>query len=157
MPLRSRSWGDDKQVIEEIVFTSIEFPDHVPDAAFQQQVVTDGFKELNSHGPDDEVAPGVPWRVNALPEGFELAVSTRKSMADSQYPVDQLVYSDGLATVSVFIESPEAQTDVEAGFSRVGSTNAYSLTVNGRKVTAIGEVPRRTVEAIATSLTSFQD
>ena len=36
---------------------------------------------------------------------------------------------------------------------QIGSTNAFSLTVRGRRVTAIGEVPRQTVRSIATSLT----
>jgi negative regulator of sigma E activity len=34
----------------------------------------------------------------------------------------------------------------------LGSTSAYSLTLDGRKVTAMGEVPRQTVELIATSI-----
>ncbi len=38
------------------------------------------------------------------------------------------------------------------GFSKVGSTNAFSLTLSGRKVTAVGEVPRQTVRTIASSL-----
>jgi sigma-E factor negative regulatory protein RseB len=62
------------------------------------------------------------------------------------------VYTDGLATVSVFIEDPLTKTEVEEGFFRLGSTNAYSLTLSGRKVTAIGEVPRQTVQSIASSI-----
>ena len=52
----------------------------------------------------------------------------------------------------MFIEDPGTKADVSEGFSSVGSTNAYSLTLRGRKVTAIGEVPRQTVRTIASSL-----
>jgi negative regulator of sigma E activity len=38
------------------------------------------------------------------------------------------------------------------GYSTAGSTNAYSLTLDGRTRTAIGEVPRQTVRMIASSL-----
>ena len=152
MPLRSRLWGEDKQVIEEILFTQIEYPASIPDVAFHATIVTDGYTEVSSSDPAEEIVDGVPWRVGNLPEGFVLTVSTQKTIADSPNTVSHLVYSDGLATVSVFVDSAESQSDVAEGFSTVGSTNAYSLTSNARRITAIGEVPRRTVESIATSL-----
>ena len=89
-----------------------------------------------------------------LDRGTKAEDATQKSMAGSEYPVEHLVYSDGLATVSVFIENPNSRPEVAAGFSRVGSSNAFSLSLNGRQVTAVGEVPMRTVETIATSLTA---
>ena len=152
MPLRSRLWGKDKQVIEEIIFTSIEYPDSIDEAAFQPSVVTDGFTELRSRKPPAEIVSGIPWRVENPPEGFELTASTRKAIAGSEHPVEHLVYSDGLATVSVFVQDPANTTDLAEGFSTLGSTNAYSLTLDDRRITAIGEVPRRTVETIANSL-----
>ena len=54
--------------------------------------------------------------------------------------------------MSVFIEDPHTKSEVTEGFSKMGSTNAYSLTLRGRKVTAVGEVPRQTVRTIASSL-----
>jgi sigma-E factor negative regulatory protein RseB len=87
-----------------------------------------------------------------LPDGFELSAAARRRIAGSEYPVEHLVYTDGLATVSVFIEDPNSETEVGEGYIRLGSTSAYSLTLDGRKVTAMGEVPRQTVELIATSI-----
>ena len=87
-----------------------------------------------------------------MPGGFKLSVATQSPISGSEYPVEHLVYSDGLATVSVFIEDPKTTTDVGEGYSHVGSTNAFSLTLRGRKVTAVGEVPRQTVRTIASSL-----
>ena len=49
---------------------------------------------------------------------------------------------------------PKTKAEVGEGFSTVGSTNAFSLTLRGRKVTAMGEVPRQTVRTIASSLVS---
>jgi sigma-E factor negative regulatory protein RseB len=153
MPLRSKSWNDLEHVIEDIFFTGIEYPDELPDSAFVQTLDTDGFAELRSIEPEeDELAPETPWTIEGLPAGFELTASMLKTMADSQHPVHHMVYSDGLATVSVFIDSPDAETDVAEGFYTLGSTNTYSVTRDGRKITAIGEVPRRTVEAFVTSL-----
>jgi sigma-E factor negative regulatory protein RseB len=76
-----------------------------------------------------------------------------------------LVYSDGLATVSVFVE-PTAATGREVpsaarrsrpcrALARVGSGFAFSTVVQGHQVTAVGEVPAQTVEFIAHSVKSF--
>ncbi len=89
-----------------------------------------------------------------MPGGFKLSVATQSPIAGSETPVEHLVYSDGLATVSVFIEDPNTKAEVSEGFSTMGSTNAFSLTLRGRKVTAVGEVPRQTVRTIASSLVS---
>jgi sigma-E factor negative regulatory protein RseB len=90
-------------------------------------------------------------------------------------PASHLVYSDGLATVSVFIEAP--QTDAQRagtgggsgsadtapsapaeppmqGLARVGSGFAFSTVVQGHQVTAVGEVPAQTVEFIAHAVKS---
>lgn len=155
MPLKSKLWGENKEIIEEILFTSIEFPDSIPTSALEPTTETEGFTlyEADETGESaDYISEGIPWRVTQLPDGFTLSVSMQRPMAGSEYPVDHMVFSDGLATVSVFIEDKNTAADVAEGFSTVGSTNAFSLTVDGHKVTAVGEVPRQTVERIASSL-----
>ncbi|MEJ2298256.1 MAG: MucB/RseB C-terminal domain-containing protein [Woeseiaceae bacterium] len=62
-----------------------------------------------------------------------------------------IVYSDGLATVSVFIAS-EAAPD-SGGASSIGGSNSFSTTVDGYRVTAVGEVPAITLRQIATTMT----
>ncbi len=157
MPLRSKSWNGDGDVFEDIVFTTIEFPAELPDSAFVQTTDTSGYAVLQSSEPKEELAPEAPLTIDGMPAGFELTASMLKSMGDAQHPIHHMVYSDGLAAVSVFIDRPDAETDITEGFHRVGSTNAFSLTRNDRKITAIGEVPRVTVEAIATALSLQQD
>ena len=65
-------------------------------------------------------------------------------------PVVHILYSDGLANVSVFIE-PAKEKKI-ARRSRVGASNAFSIEVDGNQITAVGEVPAATVEQIATSM-----
>ena len=157
MPLRSKSWDGDITVFEDIIFTMIEFPAGLPDSEFVQTSDTNGFAVLQSSEPKQELAPEAPRAIDGVPAGFELTASMLKSMGDSQHPVHHMVYSDGLASVSVFVDRPDAETDIAEGFYRVGSTNAFSLTTDNRKITAIGEVPPVTVEAIATALSLQRD
>jgi sigma-E factor negative regulatory protein RseB len=154
MPLKSQLRDENGETVEQILFTQIDISDFIPASALKPTIDTDDFMWFRSpEVPAEEIAD-VPWHVSTLPGGFRLSAATESPIAGSKYPVEHLVYSDGLATVSVFIEDPKTHADVADGFSRVGSTNAYSLTLSGRKVTAIGEVPKRTVHSIATSLTA---
>jgi sigma-E factor negative regulatory protein RseB len=155
MPLKSQLTDENGEIVEQILFTDIELLESLPASALEPTIDTAGFEWLRppqSAELTSEVAPSVPWRAASLPGGFELSVATQSTIAGSEYPVEHLVYSDGLATVSVFIEDPNTQAEVGDGFSNLGSTNAYSLTLRGRKVTAVGEVPRLTVRTIASSL-----
>ena len=152
MPLKAQLRDENDEIVEQILFVQFEIFDSIPAAALEPTIDTAGFSWLRSEKAGSLPSSTVLWRAGTAPGGFKLAVATHKPLAGAEYPVEHLVYSDGLATVSVFIEDPKADADVVEGFSNVGSTNAYSLTLSGHKVTAIGEVPRLTVHQIASSL-----
>jgi sigma-E factor negative regulatory protein RseB len=151
MPLKSQLIGENGETVEQILFTEIDFVEEISASALEATIDTTGFTMLRP--PESaQVTESLLWRAASVPGGFRLSVATQSPIAGSEYPVEHLVYTDGLATVSVFIEDPNTKTEVGEGFSRVGSTNAFSLTLRGRKVTAVGEVPRQTVRTIASSL-----
>ena len=153
MPLKSQLIDDKGVIVEQILFTEIDLPDSIPAESLAATIDTTGFEMLRPPA-STPLAEGIPWRAAAVPGGFKLSVATQSPIAGSETPVEHLVYSDGLATVSVFIEDPNTKAEVSEGFSTMGSTNAFSLTLRGRKVTAVGEVPRQTVRTIASSLVS---
>lgn len=153
MPLKSQLEDERGDMLEQLKFTKIELPDSIPASAIASQIDTTGFRFVRAVPDQERPLAASRWRVGGLPAGFRLSFTTVKVMSGSDTPVEHRVYSDGLASVSVFIEDP-ANTEVEAmtGFSRVGSTNAFSRRLNGHTVTAVGEVPRTTVRSIAISL-----
>lgn len=151
MPLQSQLIDDQGRVVEQILFSEIEIPADIRPDELEPTLETTGFATLRA-AESAPLAGEIPWRAAAVPGGFRLSAATQSPIAGSDTLVEHLVYSDGLATVSVFIEDPATKAEVNEGFSNVGSTNAYSTTLRGRKVTAIGEVPRRTVRTIASSL-----
>lgn len=152
MPLKSELVDEQGNIVEQILFTEIDVLDEIPAEAVAATIDTTGFTMLEAPDSPQLAQQAIPWRAAAVPGGFKLSVATQSQIAGSEYPVEHLVYSDGLATVSVFIEDPKTTTEVGEGFTNLGSTNAYSLTLRGRKVTAVGEVPRQTVRTIASSL-----
>lgn len=90
------------------------------------------------------------WQPARLPPGFRLASYSHKTGSDGVY--EHLVYSDGLAAVSVYVEQPDSEPSVNSGFSQVGTHNAYTRQQGALQITVIGEVPAITVKSIANEM-----
>ena len=98
----------------------------------------------------DSVASG--WRVDALPDGFKKIAEVRRQLRGKDAPVIQMVFSDGLAGISVFIEKSDSDEDDHEGLSSQGVIQVYSKLINGQLITVVGEVPPRTVMQVADSV-----
>jgi len=164
MPLKTQLCDGRGKVIEQIVFASLTLALRIPDSAFKPDVSTEGFQWLRNESPPAKESPenaSLVWNALKLPPGFKMAARSAQVMPGSTDPVSHLVFSDGLASVSVFVEmetktnneAPEEEEAAEES-SRVGSSSVYSTVMGGRKVTAVGEVPPATVRSIASSFSS---
>jgi sigma-E factor negative regulatory protein RseB len=92
------------------------------------------------------------WRVAPELPGFHKVVELKRRLGESR-PVGQMVYSDGLAAVSVFIEPLAARHDpVRTGLARMGAINIYTREVANHMVTVVGEAPALSVQRIADSV-----
>lgn len=155
MPLKVQVAGDDDVVVEQLLFSDISLPERIPESAVQPSVTIDTFTRQRSPAavppvPAATESPG--WRVESLPPGFTLRAVRSQRAATGSAALDHLVYTDGVASVSVFIEGGVTPMEQAEGPSRVGAANAWTTMTGGYLVTAVGEVPVRTVEAIARSV-----
>jgi sigma-E factor negative regulatory protein RseB len=168
LPLKSQLCDRAGRVIEQIVFSDLDVPASIDAALLKSSISTVGFQwirqELRAQRvPNQGNAPASGWVVVNPPQGFRLTV-TRVRNFGSAAPVQHLVLSDGLASVSVFIESSsDARSPANgsvsataqgaaAELSRVGSALAYSTETQEHRITAVGEVPANTLRAIVTSV-----
>ncbi|MGH8560951.1 MAG: MucB/RseB C-terminal domain-containing protein, partial [Nevskiales bacterium] len=78
-------------------------------------------------------------------------VHEQQLMPGQQQPVEHMVFTDGLATVSAFV-APAGAPGKFKGLSRRGAMTAYARMVDDFHVTVVGEVPQATVELIANQL-----
>lgn len=158
MPLKTQLIGDsDTMPIEEIRFTEISMPDTVAVSSVQTGLDTAGYSWMlqnNKPGPAIADKRVGSWFAENPPAGFELVMNAVVVTQDSPVPRTHLVYSDGLATVSVFVDMGVAASEQAQGLSMMGAANAYSVMRDGLLVTAIGEVPPRTVEQFVDSMRS---
>ena len=167
MPLKTQLCDSRGQVIEQIFFARLDMPESIPDSDLAPTVHTDGMRWVRQGASADNASAALAaYRASQLPPGFHLTVQGAQTIGGATAPASHLVYSDGLATVSVFIEQsssdsgapsaldPQAQAPEAPmqGLARVGSGYAFSTVVQGHQVTAVGEVPAQTVEFIAHSV-----
>jgi sigma-E factor negative regulatory protein RseB len=167
MPLKTQLCDSRGQVIEQIFFARLDMPESIPDSDLAPAVRTEGMRWVRQGPSQNTASPTLSaYRASELPPGFRLTVAGAQTIGGATVPASHLVYSDGLATVSVFVEAPPgdapgADSSASApaeppmqGLARVGSGFAFSTVVQGHQVTAVGEVPAQTVQFIAQSVKS---
>ena len=155
LPLKIQLWDarHGGKVIEQIAFATLKIKSSIPDAAFAPQLSTSGYRWLRNHTPPPKQG-GLVWNALWLPPGFHMATHVAQSMPGTLGPVEHLVYTDGLASVSVFVarhaQRKPAHPAVES--AHMGASYVFSTFVDGHRVTAVGEAPARTVRSIADSV-----
>lgn len=157
--LKAQTLNRRDEVIEQIAFSDVRIGEKIDRTKLRPSWSTEGWSvERSDHRKADLLQHG--WLVPA-PNGFRKTreVSRRIGSSDAM----QAVFSDGLATISVFIEpqalsaaagAPSAAAPVpSADATQIhGPTSAYSRRVGDSLVTVVGEVPPSTVRAVAGSV-----
>lgn len=92
------------------------------------------------------------WTLKELPAGYRKVDQMIRMVHGKSLPVTHVVFSDGLASVSLFIEPVVKGVKPRTGHSVVGNTSFYSSVAGYLQITVLGEVPEATVAQIANSV-----
>jgi sigma-E factor negative regulatory protein RseB len=92
------------------------------------------------------------WQIDALPPGFKKILEMRRPFRGNKEPVIHMVFSDGLSSISVFIEKVREESYIHSGLSGQGAAHVYNRIVGQNLVTVVGEVPSRTVIQVGDSV-----
>ncbi|WP_222518879.1 MucB/RseB C-terminal domain-containing protein [Spiribacter salinus] len=147
------------EVLERVMVLSFELREQIDTDQLASQLPQAGYARMttNSQAPDDaqsSAGQGLDqWSLNALPEGYALTMNQMQPLPGRDKPVRHLMISDGLASVSLYIESQD-QADPIDGSRQMGALNAYGRALDGYQAIAVGEVPAATVERVANALTT---
>ncbi|MNF83783.1 Sigma factor AlgU regulatory protein MucB precursor [compost metagenome] len=153
LPLKSLLLNEKGQLLERFQFTRLDTADVPTDHDLQataecKPVVLEGDKA-------SAVKTAQDWHSDWLPPGFELTASGAHKDPQTKAQVSSLMYDDGLARFSVFLEplNGAAVTDTR---TQLGPTVAVSRRLTTPKgeimVTVVGEIPIGTAERIALSM-----
>ena len=157
--LRSELIGTDGEKLEVFQFTSIAFGPDVSPSALQPS----GDANLRTLHLESAMAmpaqlpmPTSQWHTGWVPAGFTLAGAEVLQSPASPKSVETVMYSDGLASFSVFVEDRPDVVELRWAV-RHGATVAVSDEVPApggqwALVTLVGEVPEATARRIAASV-----
>ncbi|ABN90568.1 MucB/RseB C-terminal domain-containing protein [Burkholderia pseudomallei] len=156
--LRSQTLDTDDRVLEQIAFSQLQLGAAAPS---QKTAIAAGMRNLGGWtvvrppvAPVDIEAQG--WQIAPTVAGFRKIREVRRPMAardanDPPIAVDQAVFTDGLATISVFIEPAEKNSRKEGA----GGTGATHVLVKRRGdfwITVLGEAPPSTLQQFASAI-----
>jgi sigma-E factor negative regulatory protein RseB len=155
LPLKSLLLNERGQLLERFQFTRLDTADVPSDRDLQPG------PDCKTIALDSDKASAIKsaqvWRSDWLPPGFELASSTSRKDPETKTQVNSLMYDDGLARFSVFLEPLNGATITDTR-TQLGPTAAVSrrlTTPQGEMmVTVVGEIPIGTAERIALSMRS---
>lgn len=153
MLLKSRTFDVEGETIESMMFTSFRMLESVPDSMFEHSASLKHYTWKTAGARlNGEMQPDRAWKLRNLPPGFSLSSVTRRLMSASKNPVQHIVLTDGLASVSVFISKVDDPQHIYQGAHNKGVINAYARDLNRHQITVIGEVPEGTVKSIGESI-----
>jgi sigma-E factor negative regulatory protein RseB len=152
LPLKSLLLNDQGQLLERFQFTRLDtsLPD---DHDLQPGSDCTPVSVAKTQAPQAQSVEA--WHLEWLPPGFQLSNSSVRKDTQTKATVESLMYEDGLARFSVFLE-PISDVSVTETRTQLGPTVAVSRrlnTVDGEMmVTVVGEIPIGTAERIALSV-----
>ncbi len=138
------------QTLAKLMFTELKMGSEVDVGELRARSVT----EPTDATPPIAVAttkPPTQWEPAKIPPGFHLT-SHRLQLSQEGDAYEHLVYSDGIAAVSVYIEAAEPDPDLDMGLSKMGTTHVFTREVGGELITVLGDVPAVTVKLIGESM-----
>jgi len=157
--LKAQTLDDQHDIVEQISFAQVSIGDIPPARVKSSFTDTSGW-----HVENAEMSQAKPsgWTVTWLPPGFRKIREVKRLVSDtppegatpaaasSHRVVRQLVFSDGLAAISVFIE-PGSQSRTEGSLQQ-GATNIIGKRQGDYWITLVGEVPSAALERVANSI-----
>jgi len=159
--LRAQTLNEKRDVVEQIAFTQIAIGNIDRNRAKPSFANTTGWRVENAVMSQVSLSG---WTVKSLPPGFRKIREVKRMVSEASAPtmiasangqptqreVAQIVFSDGLAAISVFIE-PGTQSRTE------GSLQQGALNIVGKRqgdfwLTIVGEVPTAAIRQVANSI-----
>jgi sigma-E factor negative regulatory protein RseB len=112
---------------------------------------TSGTAIAGAARPNESKATKFP-EPRALPAGFVKVVQVSRTLPGHDRPVMQSVYSDGMATLSVFVDPDGARIAGHEGSSQRGALSVVTRAFGDRAVIAVGELPTAALRRVAESV-----
>jgi sigma-E factor negative regulatory protein RseB len=151
LPLRATTLNERNEQVEMFAFTQIQIGGDISKdlvrPSYDPQAPGWKIDATRVQGMDADTR----WTVVSPPAGFKKIFEVKRTIQGKV--ASQIVFSDGLAAVSIFIEPAVAAARAAQELSHQGAINVFTRSNDGYLVTALGEAPAATVMHFANSVT----
>jgi sigma-E factor negative regulatory protein RseB len=153
MLLKSQTISEENEPIEQFAFTEISIGGKIGDEQLKPRLLASArVWHIENSGAVATNLAASGWSIKAELPGFRKVTEMKRTQGGSA-KVAHVIYSDGLAAISVFIEPLANKTSLPPpGLSRQGAISIYSRQVAGHLVTVVGETPAESVRMLAESV-----
>jgi sigma-E factor negative regulatory protein RseB len=147
LPLKLVVIDNNQKTIENISFTNLEFLSNYDVSWFSPTVDPQKKYIINE---ENKISQSVRkfWSVEQLPQGFEEVSYNAKRYSGLNAIAHQIVYSDGLSYISVFIHPVPKNQKPQTGSTQKGSNNIHAKYKQGYQIMAVGAVPMNTLSIL---------
>jgi sigma-E factor negative regulatory protein RseB len=150
LPLRSIMLDKGRQPVTQMMFVDLKVGEGVTPIEHDLSALQVARADPADWSPLERLAPAA-WEFAELPPGFQLNLHRRRALGQAAAELEHFIFSDGLATVSVYVLPGEGHAGV-VGDGAGGDPNTIARVLGAHEVIAVGEVPRRTLEWFAQSV-----
>ncbi|MDR2127792.1 MAG: MucB/RseB C-terminal domain-containing protein [Burkholderiaceae bacterium] len=158
MALKMQTMAADGRVLEQVAFSELTFNTPVSFAALLRAMEQSaGYRVMRSNRVES-AAQAEGWTLSAPVPGFRSQSCYRYSgeAGDGVH----WVFSDGLASVSLFMQPYDANVHVSEGEAASGATHTLTFRLSDPQeewwLTAVGEVPAQTLRLFAQRIQRIQ-
>lgn len=172
VPLKVNLIGRNGAVLEQMMFTEVDFPTTIADTAFDMPKPDQNRELVSRTLPTPATAeaatatastpvtaqpmnPG--WVLSQLPPGFKIVTRELRALPGNRGTVEHLVISDGISAISVFSSQQSAPPPPPRPMSQIGAMRAYGRIVGSTRVTVVGEAPEATIRMIGDGVKPAND
>ena len=152
--VKLQTLDSDGRVLEQAAFSELQLDVPVKmDKLLQMMGKLDGYR-VEESALVKTTASAEGWRLVAPVAGFKPMSCYKRPTSGGALADDpmQWVFSDGLASVSLFVEPFDRQKHIRESAMSMGATHTITRQLGGYWLTAMGEVPISTLKQFASGL-----
>ena len=151
--VKMQTLGVQGAVLEQVAFSELQLNAPVRMEALKRQMGDTRGYEVHKPTMKKTTPEAEGWRLKETIPGFaSMSCHTRGTPGGAEPAAMQWVFSDGLASVSLFVEAFDPQRHGTEKSAVVGATHSFAQRLDGHWVTALGEVPTATLRRFAEAL-----
>lgn len=155
LPLRALVFNERMEVIESFGFSQLtlggQFNRDQVTSRYEGRAVAQKWRIDKSALDVMEQAADTGWSASSMPAGFRKSMEVKRTISGRPVAMPHLVYSDGLAAISVFVE-PKVRELAKNSLTSQGAVHIYKRLYGDFVVTVLGEAPALTIKQIADSM-----